>query len=107
MKHPKPIPYPLIFGIIAILLLGNIIPVLVLREQAQLTIYSLPPAVIAAGVLLNGLMAVLFKHTANYLSFGTPRKLFLTDELRGGRLFVYREDDPEAIETRMVRTLGT
>ncbi len=82
MKYAKPLPYPLILGIIAILLLGNIIPVLVLREQAQLTIYSLPPAVIAAGVLLNGLMAILFKHTANYLSFGTPRKLFFTDNPR-------------------------
>ena len=28
------------------------------------------------------------------------------DERRGGRLFIYREDSPEVVETRMVRTLG-
>ena len=52
MKHAKPIPSPLIFGIIAILLLGNIIPVLLLWEHARLTVYSLPLSVIAVGVLL-------------------------------------------------------
>lgn len=28
------------------------------------------------------------------------------DTLRGGRLFIYREDDPAAVESRMIRTLG-
>ena len=27
------------------------------------------------------------------------------DKRRGGRLFIYREETPEAVETRMVRTL--
>ena len=28
------------------------------------------------------------------------------DERRGGRLFVYHEEDPARVESRMIRTLG-
>ena len=78
MKTKKPLSYPLILGILALLFLVNICPVLILQDRVELNNFSLIPAAVAVLVLLNGLGALLFKHVDNYFNFGTPRRGLFT-----------------------------
>ena len=56
-----------------LLLIGNIIPVIIFKEDAQITKYSVPAIVIMSFVIFNGVVAFFLRHKGNYLIFKKHR----------------------------------
>ena len=79
--------YPVIFGIILVLLLLNAIPVLLFWDRTALANHSLLPIMFMGLNLLHGLTACLRKHKGNYLVFRKAGRL----PLSGNRDYTYTE----------------
>lgn len=81
--------YPVIFGIILVLLLLNAIPVLLFWDRTALANHSLLPIMFMGLNLLHGLTACLRKHKGNYLvlckACRMPRKQSVCVKGRKGR----------------------
>ncbi len=61
----------------AVLFGTNILVVVLLREHAQLSAYSVPALVIMSVVILNGVLAWIFQDRGNYLHFRRYRPSLL------------------------------
>ena len=56
-----------------LLLIGNMIPVLVNIEDAQITKYSVPAIAVMTFVIFNGVLSFFLRHKGNYLIFKKHR----------------------------------
>ena len=57
----------------ALILIGNIIPVIVNREETQITKYSVPAIMLMLIVIINGVLSYFLRHKGNYLVFRKHR----------------------------------
>lgn len=60
----------------------NIIPLIIYRDMAALTIYSIPGAAVMGINILHGIAAYCLRYRDNYLIFGKRRHVFCMDSNR-------------------------
>lgn len=63
----KSLKYSHVFYITLALLMINVIPSIIFRDEIELSLYSLPPIAVAVMVSVNGVLACIFKRKGNFL----------------------------------------
>ena len=77
MKKQKIITLAVVYGLLVI---GNIIPVLVNFEDAQITIYSIPAIFLMSVSVLHGTLSYFLRHKGNYLMLGRKNLELFAEE---------------------------
>ena len=72
----------------ALLLIVNVIPVIVNREEAQITKYSVPAIMLMLFVIINGVFSYFLRHKGNYLMF----RKYKPNEFASDKDYTYSEE---------------